>query len=67
MFIRRIQIKVGRDMLAQILHGSRAQAILKFHLDRNVYYGRLAAVKQSDSEALNEKLILSGFARDDRG
>jgi ATP-dependent DNA helicase RecQ len=55
--IRRVKIKVGREKLAQILHGSKAQDILKFHHDKNVYYGRLAVVKQSDIEGLIEQLV----------
>jgi ATP-dependent DNA helicase RecQ len=55
--IRRVKIKVGREKLAQILHGSKAQDILKFHHDKNVYYGRLAVVKQSDIEGLIQQLV----------
>ena len=55
--IRHVQIKVGREKIAQILHGSKAGDILKFHHDRNIYYGRLAAVKQKDIEALISQLI----------
>ncbi|MFZ5819723.1 MAG: RecQ family ATP-dependent DNA helicase, partial [Chloroflexota bacterium] len=55
--IRRVKIKVGKTKLAQILHGSKAQDILSFHHDKNVYYGRLAAVKQSDIEGLIEQLV----------
>jgi ATP-dependent DNA helicase RecQ len=55
--IRRVKIKVGRGKLAQILHGSKAQDILSFHHDKNVYYGRLAVVKQSDIEGLISQLV----------
>ena len=55
--IRRVKIKVGKTKLAQILHGSKAQDILSFHHDKNVYYGRLAVVKQSDIEGLIEQLV----------
>jgi adenine/guanine phosphoribosyltransferase-like PRPP-binding protein len=55
--IRRVKIKVGRTKLAQILHGSKAQDILSFHHDKNVYYGRMAVVKQSDIEGLIEQLV----------
>lgn len=55
--IRRVKIKVGRTKLAQILHGSKARDILSFHHDKNVYYGRLAVVKQSDIEGLIQQLI----------
>jgi ATP-dependent DNA helicase RecQ len=55
--IRRVKVKVGKTKLAQILHGSKAQDILSYHHDKNVYYGRLAAVKQSDIEGLIEQLV----------
>ncbi len=55
--IRRVKIKVGRTKLAQILHGSKAQDILSFHHNKNVYYGRMAVVKQSDIEGLIEQLV----------
>ncbi len=61
--IRRVHIKVGREKLAQILHGSKAQDILKFHHDKNVYYGRLVAIKQSDIEALIGQLIEMGYIK----
>ena len=61
--IRRVHIKVGREKLAQILHGSKAQDILKFHHDKNVYYGRLAVVKQSDIEELIGQLAELGYIK----
>ena len=61
--IRHVHNKVGREKLAQILHGSKAQDILKFQHDKNVYYGRLEAVKQSDIEALIGQLIEMGHIK----
>lgn len=61
--IRRVKIKVGREKLAQILHGSKAQDILKFHHDKNIYYGRLAVVKQSDIEELIGQLVAMGHIK----
>ncbi|MFA5874720.1 MAG: RecQ family ATP-dependent DNA helicase, partial [Anaerolineales bacterium] len=61
--IRRVQIKVGREKLAQILHGSKAQDILKFHHDKNVYYGRLAVIKQYDIEEMIGQLIEMGYIK----
>jgi ATP-dependent DNA helicase RecQ len=61
--IRRLKIKVGQGKLAQILHGSRAQDILKFQYDKNVYYGRLATVKQSDIEAVIGQLLENGYIK----
>lgn len=46
--IHRLKFKMGRQKLAQILHGFKAQDILRFHHGKNFYYGRLAAVRQSD-------------------
>ncbi len=61
--IRRVKIKVGRGKLAQILHGSKAQDILSFHHDKNIYYGRLAAIKQSDIEGLMGQLAEMGYVK----
>ena len=55
------RIKVGRGKLAQILHGSKAQDILKFHYEKNTYYGKLAVVKQSDIERLISQLVELGY------
>ncbi|MBM3181863.1 MAG: RecQ family ATP-dependent DNA helicase [Chloroflexi bacterium] len=61
--IRRVQIKVGREKLAQVLHGSKAQDILKFHHDKNVYYGRLAVIRQNDIEEMIGQLIEMGYIK----
>ncbi len=61
--VHRVKIKVGRGKLAQILHGSKAQDILNFHHDKNTYYGRLAAVKQSDIEGLINQLVEMGYIK----
>ncbi len=61
--IRRSKFKVGRQKLAQILHGSKAQDIRKFHHDKNEYYGKLAAVKQSDIDNMVEQLIEKGYVK----
>lgn len=61
--IRRVHIKVGRQKLAQILHGSKAKDILKFHSDKNVYYGRLAVIKQNDIEEMIGQLIGMGYIK----
>ena len=61
--IRRLKIKVGRGKLAQILHGSKAQDITTFHHDKNIYYGRLAVVKQSDIEELIGQLVAMGHIK----
>jgi ATP-dependent DNA helicase RecQ len=61
--IRRVQIKVGREKLAQILHGSKAQDILKYRHDKNVYYGKLAIVRQNEIEAMTGQLIELGYIK----
>jgi len=61
--VRRVRIKVGREKLAQILHGSKAQDILKFNHDKNVYYGRLAVVRQNDIEDMIGQLIEMGYIK----
>lgn len=61
--IRRLKIRVGKGKLAQILHGSQAQDIIKFQHDKNVYYRRLAAVKQADIENLIEQLTALGYIK----
>jgi len=61
--IRRVHIKVGREKLAQILHGSKAQDILKFHHDKNVYYGRLAVIRQGNIEEMIGQLAEMGYIK----
>ena len=61
--IRRIRFRVGRGKLSQILHGSKAQDILNFHHEKNAYYGQLAALKQSDIDALIGQLIERGYIK----
>ena len=61
--IRRANPKVGRGKLAQILHGSKAQDILKFHHDKNIYYGRLAKITQKTIEGLIKQLVELGYIK----
>lgn len=61
--IYRLKYKVGRKKLAQILHGSKAQDILKFHHQQNTYYGRLAAIQQKDTQALIGQMIDLGYIK----
>ena len=60
---RRLNIQVGLVKLAQILQGSKAQDIIKFHHDANMYYGRLAVVKRSDIQGLIRQLIEMGYLK----
>jgi len=61
--VHRLKFKVGKRKLAQILHGSKGKDILKFRHDKNIYYGRLADMRQSDIEALAEQLIELGYIK----
>jgi len=61
--VRRARVPVGREKLAQILHGSKAQDIRRFHHDRNPYYGKLAAVPQGDIERVIAQLVEKGYLK----
>ncbi|HEY3344139.1 MAG TPA: RecQ family ATP-dependent DNA helicase, partial [Anaerolineaceae bacterium] len=61
--IQRLRPKVGKGKIAQILHGSQAQDILKFHYDRNRYYAKLAAVRQIDIEKMVDQLTSLGYIK----
>ncbi len=61
--IRQLNPKVGKGKLAQILKGSKAQDILKFHYDRNAFYSKLVAINQNDIEMLAEKLVEQGYLK----
>jgi uncharacterized protein YpbB len=53
--------RVGRGKLAQILKGSKAQDIQKFHYDRHINYAKLAALKQSQIEEMISQLVSIGY------
>jgi len=60
--VRRLGTRlVGREKLAQILKGSKAQDILKFHYDKHVYYAKLAAIQQKQIEAMIQELTSLGY------
>jgi len=62
--VRRLGARlVGREKLAQILKGSKAQDIQKFHYDRHVYYGKLAAIKQSQIEEMISEMSRLGYLK----
>ena len=52
---------MGREKLAQILKGSKAQDILKFHYDKHVYYAKLAAIQQKQIEDMIRELTSLGY------
>jgi ATP-dependent DNA helicase RecQ len=59
--VHRLKTRVGRRKLAQILKGSRASDMRKFHYDQNPYYGRLASFSQKEINGLLEQLIRQGY------
>ena len=61
--VRRQSIKVGREKLAQILQGSQAKDIQKYHYDRNIYYGRLAVFRKQEIEGLIDQLTQGGYLK----
>jgi len=61
--VRRLNIKVGKEKLAQILKGSKAQDILKYHYDRNANYAKLAVFRQSEIKGLIEQLVNLGHLK----
>jgi ATP-dependent DNA helicase RecQ len=61
--IRRLPVKVGREKLAQVLRGSKAQEMIKFRYDQTVYYGRLAALTQAQIEDFIEQLMDLGYIK----
>ncbi len=61
--VRRARVPVGREKLAQILHGSKAREIRRSHHDRNPYYGKLAAVPRKDIEVVIVQLVEKGYLK----
>ncbi len=61
--VRRLERSVGREKIIQILRGSKAQEILKFGYDKNIYYGRLAVFKQAEIKLLIDQLCKAGYLK----
>jgi DNA-binding CsgD family transcriptional regulator len=61
--VRRLERGVGREKIIQILRGSKAQEILKFGYDKNVYYGRLAVYSQAKIKKMIDQLCQSGYLK----
>lgn len=61
--VQRLKTSVGREKLAQVLKGSQAADIKRYHYDRIVYYGRLEAFRQSDIVGLIEQLVQLGYLK----
>jgi ATP-dependent DNA helicase RecQ len=61
--IRCAKTKVGREKMAQILHGSKAKDILKFRHDKNIYYASLAKITQNTIQGLIKQLVEQGYIK----
>ncbi len=59
--VRRLKYKVGKERLAQILHGSQAQKVINSKLDQHIYYGRLDYLRQSEILDLIDQLVQAGY------
>jgi len=53
----RLKFKVGREKLARILAGSKAQEIKKFNYDKSIYYAKLAEFRKSEIEGMIDQLL----------
>lgn len=61
--LRRMKWEVGREKLAQVLKGSKAEDILKFGYDKNRHYGRLAAFSRDDIKGFIDQLVAQGYLK----
>jgi superfamily II DNA helicase RecQ len=57
------QRPIGRNRLAQLLTGSRAQEIQQFGYDRHKFYGKLSALSQRQLLGLIDSLIETRYVR----
>ncbi len=51
----------GRSLLSKILKGSRAQQVLKLHLDQSPVYGHYRSVPEEEVLAKIDRAILDGY------
>ena len=51
----------GRSLLSKILKGSRAQQVLKLHLDQSPVYGHYRSVPEEEVLAKIDRTILDGY------
>jgi ATP-dependent DNA helicase RecQ len=61
--IQQVKPHIGHRKLAQILHGSTASDICKFHYNQNKHYGKLSEFRQSKIEGLIEELVGGGYVK----
>ena len=55
--------RLGREKLSQILKGSKARDILKFHYNDHVSYAKLAVYKQSQIEEMISEMVSLGYLK----
>jgi ATP-dependent DNA helicase RecQ len=61
--VRRLKWNVGRQKLAQILKGSRAQDMTRFGYDKSIYYGRYADQPLAEIENWIDQLIEADYLK----
>ena len=61
--VRRMKWDVGKSKLTKILHGSRAQDVQLPVYIQHIYYGKLAALRRRDIEALIDELMGLGYLK----
>lgn len=61
--VARLKLGVGREKIAQILKGSRAQKILRFGYDKNHYYGKLAVFSLAEIKEMIDQLLKLGYLK----
>jgi ATP-dependent DNA helicase RecQ len=61
--VRRLGQRVGRKKITQVLKGYKAQDILKFGYNKNIYYGRLAVFSQGELKDLIDQLCKGGYLK----
>jgi ATP-dependent DNA helicase RecQ len=61
--VGRLKLGVGREKIAQILKGSRAQEILRFGYDKNHYYGKLAVFSLAEIKEMIDQLLKLGYLK----
>jgi len=53
----KLKNRVGKEKLAQILAGSKAQEIKKFNYDKSAYYAKLVVFRKSEIERMIDQLL----------
>jgi ATP-dependent DNA helicase RecQ len=61
--LKHLKWPIGKTKLAQLLKGSAAKDMQRFEYDRARNYGKFAALKKFEIEALLDQLIESGYVK----